>query len=149
MWIKVYHAILEWQSLYHDVCSLNSMLCSPFLKLPPTNILNAPFVMELALNPCPGLILTCQARLSQEKERDHSIKLLAWLTFESRLVLLYKQFILAPPPPVLRLSAGMGNCLFCVVVFFYFLGISENYHEVPHSQGILSLWMLWETSTET
>ena len=68
MWIKVYHAILEWQSLYHDVCSLNFMLCSPFLELPPTNILDAPFVMELALNPSPDVILTYQAKLGQEKK---------------------------------------------------------------------------------
>ena len=67
-WIKVYHAILEWQSLYNDVCSLNSMLCSPFLELPPTNILDAPFVMELALNPSPDVILTYQARLGPEEK---------------------------------------------------------------------------------
>ena len=68
MWIKVYHAILEWQSLYRDVCSLNFMLCSPFLELPPTNILDAPFVMELALNPSPDVILTYHEKLGPEKK---------------------------------------------------------------------------------
>ena len=50
MWIKVYHALLEWQSLYHDVCGLNSMLLSPFLELPPSSILDGSFVIETALN---------------------------------------------------------------------------------------------------
>ncbi len=56
MWIKVYHALLEWQCLYKDVCSLNQMLLSPFNELPLTNILNGSFVIELALSEADSLI---------------------------------------------------------------------------------------------
>ena len=68
MWIKVYHAVLEWQSVYRNACCLNLMLCSPFVELHPTNILDSQFVMKLALDPSPDIILTYLARLSQEKK---------------------------------------------------------------------------------
>ena len=58
MWIKVYHAILEWQSLYHDMCDLNTLLLSPFPELPPENIIDGVFVIELALDPNPDSIIT-------------------------------------------------------------------------------------------
>ena len=68
MWIKVYHALLEWQSLYHDVCGLNSMLLSPFLELPLSSILDGSFVIETALNPNPEIIITYKRRLSPPKQ---------------------------------------------------------------------------------
>ena len=68
MWIKVYHALLEWQSLYQDVCGLNSMFLSPLLELPLTNILDGPFVMELALHPSPEIITTYRGKLNPEKQ---------------------------------------------------------------------------------
>ncbi len=55
MWIKVYHALLEWQCLYKDVCGLNQMLLSPFKELPLTNILNGSFIIELALSEADSL----------------------------------------------------------------------------------------------
>ena len=67
-WIKVYHALLVWQSLYQDVCNLNSMLLSPLLELPPTNVLDSLFVMELALHPSPEIITTYRGKLNPEKQ---------------------------------------------------------------------------------
>ena len=58
MWIKVYHAILEWQSLYHDVCDLNTLLLSPFPELPTENIIDGAFVIELTLDSNPDSIIT-------------------------------------------------------------------------------------------
>jgi len=67
-WIKVYHAILEWQRLYHDACDLNMMLLSPFLELLPENIIDGAFVIELALHPNPdGIILECREKLTDRK----------------------------------------------------------------------------------
>ena len=68
MWIKVYHAILEWQSLYHDVCDLNTLLLSPFPELPTDNIIDGAFVIELALDPNPDSIMEYRERLTVEKQ---------------------------------------------------------------------------------
>ena len=67
-WIKVYHALLEWQALYRDVCGLNSMLLCPFLELHPTNILDSSFVIELALHPDPNITATFQDRMTKEQQ---------------------------------------------------------------------------------
>jgi len=58
MWIKVYHAFLEWQVLYRDVCSLNCMLFCPLVELQPTNMINGSAVIKLALNPDPDVFAT-------------------------------------------------------------------------------------------
>ena len=71
MWIKCHHALLEWQSLYLDMCHLNSVLNSPLRELPPTNILDSPFVVELALHPSPEIITTYRGRLSKEKQEQY------------------------------------------------------------------------------
>ncbi len=78
MWVKVYHALLEWQSLYQDVCNLNSTLQSPLQELPLTNIVDGPFVMELALHPSPDIITTFRGRLNatQEDTFDLIIKII-------------------------------------------------------------------------
>ena len=67
MWFKVYHSLLEWQSLYQDVCGLNSMLLYPFSELPPTNTLDSEFVIELALS-SPDIVITYQKKLTQERQ---------------------------------------------------------------------------------
>ncbi len=67
MWIKVYHALLEWQCLYKDVCGLNQMLLSPFKELPLTNILNGSFVIELALSR-PECITDHRRRLGPQEQ---------------------------------------------------------------------------------
>ena len=68
MWIKVYHAILEWQSLYDDVYDLNTLLLSPFPELPTDNIIDGAFVIELTLDPNPGSIMEYRERLTVEKQ---------------------------------------------------------------------------------
>ena len=44
------------------------MLLSPLLELPPTNILDSPFVIELALHPSPEIINTYRGKLNPEKQ---------------------------------------------------------------------------------
>ena len=77
MWIKVYHALLQWQCLYKDVCGLNQMLLSPFKELPLTNILNGSFVIRLALSG-PDSITGYRGRLSPEKQDlyDRTVQIL-------------------------------------------------------------------------
>jgi len=50
MWMTVYHAFHEWQSLYVDVCGLNQMLLSPLKELLPCHLPNGSFVMGVALS---------------------------------------------------------------------------------------------------
>lgn len=47
-WLKVYHALLEWQSLYSNVCSLIAMLCQPLEPLSPSFLFDGPLVIFLA-----------------------------------------------------------------------------------------------------
>ena len=70
-WIKVYHALLEWQSLYFDVCGLNEMLLSPFPELPLKNILHGSFVTELALLFGPESIVKYRGMLTQAEQELH------------------------------------------------------------------------------
>ena len=70
-WIKVYHALLEWQSLYFDVCGLNEMLLSPFPELPLKNILHGSFVTELALLSGPESIVKYRGMLTQAEQEVH------------------------------------------------------------------------------
>ena len=77
-WIKVYHALLEWQSLYFDVCGLNAMLLSPFLELPLKNILHGSFVTELALLSGPEDIALYWGMLTQAEQElyDRIVRIL-------------------------------------------------------------------------
>ncbi len=67
-WIKVYHALLEWQALYRDVCNLNTMLFNPFAELHPNHLFYDTFVISMALNPNPEVISTLQRKMSLEKQ---------------------------------------------------------------------------------
>ena len=63
-WIKVYHALLEWQSLYRNVCSLNAMLNHPFKVMSPCFLYDGPLVFFLALYPSPQIIDTYISKLN-------------------------------------------------------------------------------------
>ena len=67
MWIKVYHAFLEWQVLYRDARCLNCMLFCPFVEPPTMNILNGSAVMKLALNPDPDVFTTLRDQMDRDK----------------------------------------------------------------------------------
>ena len=66
-WIKVDHALLEWQVLYRNVVDLNFMLLCPFRELHPSNILDCPFVIELALDLGSEDTATYRKRLTHDK----------------------------------------------------------------------------------
>lgn len=65
--LRTYHNLLEWQSLYMDICGLNSMLLHPFPEIPPTNVLDSEFVLGLALSPNMDTINAFRDELTQEK----------------------------------------------------------------------------------
>ena len=77
-WVKVYHALLEWQSLYRDVCALNSMLLSPFIELPLKNIVHGSFVTELTLISGSERIFIYQGTLPQVEQElyDRIVRIL-------------------------------------------------------------------------
>jgi hypothetical protein len=75
-WIKVYHALVEWQSLYRNVCSLNTMLCQPFRTISPSFLFDGPFIIFLALHPSPDIIDTYAMKLSISNKSQYR-KLLA------------------------------------------------------------------------
>jgi len=52
------------------VCHLNVVLHSPLCELPLTNILDGPFVIELALHPTPEIITTYRGRLKKEMQEQ-------------------------------------------------------------------------------
>lgn len=70
-WIKAYHALLEWQSLYRNVCSLNSMLCHPLQMLSPSFLFDGPLVIFLALHPSPDIIDTYVRKLDASKKAQY------------------------------------------------------------------------------
>lgn len=70
-WLKVYHALLEWQSLYSSVCSLNAMLCQPLEPLSPSFLFDGPLVIFLALHPSPDIIDTYVGRLGPEERAQY------------------------------------------------------------------------------
>ena len=73
MWVKVYHAFLEWQSLYLDVCGLNQMLLSPLQELHPSRLPNGSFVMGVALSGPEGLAPVERRLGGEERERYNRI----------------------------------------------------------------------------
>ena len=69
LWIKVYHTILEWQSLYRSVCSLNHVLLHPLVEIPQNFLFDGPLVMFLATYPSPDIIETYISRLDDVKAK--------------------------------------------------------------------------------
>lgn len=65
-WIKVYHALLEWQSLYCNVCSLNFVLQQPLEMRSPSFLFDGPLIIFLALNDTPQIIDTYIHRLEPD-----------------------------------------------------------------------------------
>lgn len=70
-WIKVYHALLEWQSLYCNVCNLNAMLCQPLQLLSPYFLFDGPLIFFLALHPSPQIIDTYMDKLQPERRAQY------------------------------------------------------------------------------
>lgn len=68
--MKVYHALLEWQSLYQDVCNLNLMLWQPLTIRSSSYLFDGPFIFFLALQP-PEEIDTFVGELDQEKKAQY------------------------------------------------------------------------------
>lgn len=70
-WVKVYHALLEWQGLYRDVCSLNFMLLQPLTTLPSSYLFDGPLIFFLALHPSPQIIDTYVSKLDPKKAAQY------------------------------------------------------------------------------
>lgn len=73
-WIQVYHALLEWQSLYLDVYRVNLVFGQPLETYSPCFLYDGPLVIYLALHPSPQAIDTYVERMDQA-EREKYIKL--------------------------------------------------------------------------
>ena len=69
-WIKVYHALLEWLSLYRSVCYLNAVLCKPFKPRSSCFLFDGPLIFFLALHVSPEIIDTYQRMISAEKKEQ-------------------------------------------------------------------------------
>lgn len=77
-WIKAYHALLEWQSLYRNVCSLNALLCQPLEMLSSSFLFDGPLVIFLALHPSPDIINTYASRMDDSKKTLYK-QILDWV----------------------------------------------------------------------
>ena len=67
-WLKVYHAVLVWKSLYRNVHSLNTMLLEPLQPRSPYFLFDGPLVFFLALHESPEIIDTYRNKLTEEDQ---------------------------------------------------------------------------------
>jgi hypothetical protein len=70
-WMKVYHALLEWQNLYSNVCSLNAMVCQPLASHSPRFLFDGLLVFFLALHPSPDIIKTYVDKLDHVRRLQY------------------------------------------------------------------------------
>lgn len=77
-WFKVYHAVLEWQTLYRNVCSLSFILQEPLQMRSPSFLFDGPLVFYLAMNPAPQIIDTYEHKLDPETKAVYD-KVLAFI----------------------------------------------------------------------
>ena len=77
-WIKAYHALLEWQSLYRNVCSLNAILCQPLEMQSSSFLFDGPLVIFLALHSSPDIIDTYARKIDSSKRTLYK-QILDWI----------------------------------------------------------------------